>query len=338
MARLVVLLLLFAGPAFAAPDCLDPVRMERQAMGSVLRVVVCPLDDSAQARTQAARATDAVAQQFQRLEALWSTWVPHSDVSRLNAAPPGTAVAVAPETAAILARALLGSRQTDGLFDVTFAPLGALWAFDTPPSAHQPTKLQRVPTVAEVRAKMAVVGFAGLHVDVAQHTATLLRTGMAVHLGGIGKGAAVDAGVALLRQRGFADFAVQAGGDLYVAGRKGGRPWRVGIAHPRQPGQILGEVELADAAFSTSGDYERFAIIDGTRYHHILDPRTGWPATASQSATVRAATATDAEVLTKAAFIAGGASGVAMAEQWGAQAVIVDKDGTVWQSKGLVLR
>jgi thiamine biosynthesis lipoprotein len=163
----------------------------------------------------------------------------------------------------------------------------------------------------------------------------LKREGMAINLGGIGKGAAVDAMVGQLRAKGFTDFMVQAGGDLYCAGQNGTRPWRVGIADPRHRGEIIAAVEVRDAAFSTSGDYERFAIVDGKRYHHILDLRTGYPAEKSQSATVLAATAIDAEVLTKTAFILGGTEGLRAVEQTGAKAVIVESDGHVLWSDGL---
>ena len=343
--RLLSSALLASAPALAAaPDhgqsqaCAEPVRWHKQGMGTRLQVVICPKNTTVVAHSEAMAAAEAVGAEFVRLEGLWSTWLPGSDLSRLNAAAGGPPVAVAAETAALLARAVQGSRQTQGLFDVTFAPLGALWQFDTPPGSHQPTQLQRVPTAAEISAKLALVGYEGLVVDTTANTAQLTRVGMAVHAGGIGKGAAVDRAVAVLRAKGFSQFAIQAGGDLYLAGRKGDRPWRVGIAHPRRPDQPLGSVEITDAAFSTSGDYERFALIDGTRYHHILDTRSGWPARASQSATVRAQSATDAEVLTKAAFVLGGAAGIALAEHLGAQAVIVDQDGRVWQSKALIVQ
>ena len=319
------------------PACPGLVRSESPAMGSVLRLAVCPLQPGPQGEAAAREAMAEVTSDFKRLEALWSTWVADSDLSRLNAAQ-GKAVHVAPETLALLRRAIEGSRQTGGLFDVTFAPLGELWKFDTAPGSHTPTRLERVPSQAEVTQRLGRVGWRGLILDVAHGTARLARPGMAVHVGGIGKGAAVDRAVALLKAKGFQSFAVQSGGDLYLAGQNGQRPWRVGIAHPRHKGELVGAVEIADAAFSTSGDYERFALIDGKRYHHILDPRTGWPATASQSATIRARSATDAEVLTKAVFIVGGEAGVRMAEKLGAQAVIVDAEGRIWKSKTLSLQ
>jgi len=339
--KLAVLLLFLVKPVISLaaeplPPCPGLLRDDRPAMGSALRMAICPLRDGPEGEAAVRAAMAEISGEFNRLEALWSTFVPSSDLARLNTAG-GKAVPIAPETMAVLQRAIEGSRQTGGLFDVTFAPLGELWRFDTPPGSHAPARLERVPTQAEVQQRLARVGWRGLLLDPAAGTARLARPGMAVHVGGIGKGAAVDRAVTLLRAKGYTSFAVQAGGDLYLAGRNGMRPWRVGIAHPRKPGTLLGVVQVEDAAFSTSGDYERFVILDGTRYHHILDPRTGWPATASQSATVRARSATDAEVLTKAAFILGGEAAIRMADKLGAAVVLVDAKGKIRMSKGIAL-
>jgi thiamine biosynthesis lipoprotein len=327
------------GPGEVAPprpSC-QPVTREGVAMGTQVRVVVCPREAGAVGESEARRAAEAGFAEFARLEGLWTTWRATSDVSKVNAAAGTGRVVVAPETLAVLQAAQHGTVQSSGLFDVTFAPLGEVWQFDTPPGSHEPTHLARVPSPEEIRSRLARVGAEHLHVEASTRTVWLDRAGAAIHLGGIGKGAAVDRVVAELRRQGFQDFAVQAGGDLYCGGHNGNRPWRVGIAHPRQKGALLGMVEVTDAAFSTSGDYERFAILDGHRYHHILDPRTGMPGTASQSATVLASSATVAEVETKTAFLLGGTEGLAWLQRNGARGVVVDASGHVWQSVGLTM-
>ncbi len=305
------------------------------AMGTKVQAVVCPNAPGQAGEAAAKAAAEQAFAEFGRLEGLWTTWSPDSEVSRINAAAGKLPVAVSPETFAVLQAAVQGSQASDGLFDITFAPLGEVWRFDTPPGSHEPTKLARVPTDAEVQERLARVGWRHLHLDAAKRTAFLDKANMAIHLGGIGKGAAVDIAVALLAKLGFKDFAVQAGGDLYCGGHNGQRPWRVGIAHPRNKGELIGSLDVHDAAFSTSGDYERFAIIDGRRYHHILDTRTGFPATASQSATVLARNALDAEILTKTAFILGGARGLDYLRGKGAKGVLVDATGKIWQSSDL---
>ena len=317
-----------------------PGAVDRQgvAMGTRIHLIVCPKDEGAAGEQGAGAAAEAAFAEFGRLEGLWTTWLPHSDVSRINGAAGSKAVAVAAETLEVLQAAQRGSELSKGLFDITFAPLGDVWRFDTPPGSHVPTHLERVPTLTEVQKLLQRVGWKHLHLDARRGTARLDRAGMAIHLGGIGKGAGVDRAVLLLRSKGFVDFAVQAGGDLYCAGHNGERPWRIGVAHPRIKGASLGSLDVTDAAFSTSGDYERFAILDGKRYHHILDPRTGFPATASQAVTVLASSATQAEVLTKTAFIIGGSDGLGWLERAGARGLLVDSDGKLWQSKDLVLR
>lgn len=169
--------------------------------------------------------------------------------------------------------------------------------------------------------------------------ARLAAVGMAVGLGGLAKGWAVDRAVEALRRRGLRDFVVQAGGDLYAAGRRGDRPWRVGIRDPRGPPDApFAFLDVSDRAFSTSGDYERHFIVDGVRYHHVIDPRTCRPATASRSASLLAATAADAEVLGKAAFVLGGEEGLRLAEREGAAAVLVAPDARVLASPSLGAR
>jgi len=159
---------------------------------------------------------------------------------------------------------------------------------------------------------------------------------MKLGLGGVAKGWGVDQAVRLLRSLGFKNFLVQAGGDLYAAGRRGERPWRVGIRDPRGlRDAYFARMEVTDAAFSTSGDYERYFISAGKRYHHIIDPRTCNPAGASRSATILAPTAMKAEFLTKATFILGGQKALALADSWGAAAVLVTADNRVLLSKSL---
>ena len=179
-----------------------------------------------------------------------------------------------------------------------------------------------------------------LEVDIAKSTAFLKQKGMRVHLGGIGKGYAVDRAAAILRGRGFNDFMIQSGGDLYVAGQRGDRPWRAGIQDPRGPeGSSFAAMDLTDSAFTTSGDYERFFMKDGRRYHHIIDPDTGEPAHGSRSVTIVARTATLADALDTGIFILGPEKGMALIERLnGVEGVIVTSSNNVLVSSGLAQR
>jgi thiamine biosynthesis lipoprotein len=160
---------------------------------------------------------------------------------------------------------------------------------------------------------------------------------MRIHLGGIGKGYAVDRAVALMRGYGIRDFMVQFGGDLYVSGQPGDGPWRLGINDPRGlPDDSFAMIELRDATLSTSGDYERFFVAAGTRYHHLLDPDTGQPARGSRSVTIVTARAMDADALSTGVFVMGARKGMALIERLpDVEGVIVSADNEVLISSGL---
>jgi thiamine biosynthesis lipoprotein len=160
---------------------------------------------------------------------------------------------------------------------------------------------------------------------------------MSIHLGGIGKGYAVDRAASILRRRGLGAFMVQSGGDIYAAGLKDGRPWRLGIQDPRGPAnQHFAELDLSDGTFSTSGDYERAFLKDGRRYHHILDPATGEPARGARSVTIVTTRAVLADGLSTGVFVLGPAAGMALIERVpDVEGVIVSDTNEVLISSGL---
>jgi thiamine biosynthesis lipoprotein len=159
---------------------------------------------------------------------------------------------------------------------------------------------------------------------------------MRVGLGGIAKGWALDAAARKLRALGHANFLLQAGGDLYAAGRRGSDPWTVRVRDPRGGRlEAIASVPVQDRAFSTSGDYEQGFEAGGRRYHHLIDPRTCAPATASRAVSVLAASAVDAEILGKALFAAGGPEALALAARLGAEALVVTASGELLATPGL---
>jgi thiamine biosynthesis lipoprotein len=301
------------------------VERARPAMGSELRLTASTANEPA-----AVAAFDAVFAEFERLESLMSIWRPGSDIVRLNAAAGDHPVAVSPEVVEVLGVARQVSEWTDGAFDVTFGALSDLWKFD-----HDQD--HTIPDPAIVRQRLPLVDYRLLEIDPRAGTAFLKQRGMRVHLGGIGKGYAVDRGAAMLRSRGMHDFMIQAGGDLYVAGQKAGRPWRLGIRDPRGPAtQSFARLDLSDGTFSTSGDYERFFVKDGRRYHHILDLRKGEPARGCRSVTLVTDRAVLADALAKGVFILGPDAGMALIEKLpGVEGVIVGDTNHVRVSSGL---
>jgi FAD:protein FMN transferase len=318
-----------AGSAGCATDApVEPPRLieaARLAMGSSLKLKAWTTDETAARKT-----FDRVFAEFDRLENLLSVWREGSDVLRLNAAAGQTPVAVHEDTRRVLEAARQLSEWTEGTFDVTFGALADVWKFD-----HDQDN--RVPTASEIAARVPLVDYRRVHVNPGPGTAFIDRPGMRVHLGGIGKGYAVDRAVAMFRAAGLRDFLVQAGGDLYVGGANGEVAWRLGIQDPRGPADVpFAQLDLTDATFSTSGDYERFFEQGGVRYHHILDVRAGQPARGTRSVTVVTATATHAEGLSKGVFILGPERGMALVERLpDVEAVIVTADNRVLVSSGL---
>jgi FAD:protein FMN transferase len=295
-------------------------------MGTEVELTAWTAED---ARAEAA--FTAVFGEFDRLDAMMSVWKDGSDVLRLNAAAGDHAVPVSPETREVLRVARQVSDQTGGRFDVTFGALSGLWKFDTQ------DKDDSVPDRREVLKRLPLVNYRDIEVDDRAGTALLKRKGMRVNLGGIGKGYAVDRSVAILRESGLRDFMIQAGGDMYVGGRRGDRPWRLGIRDPRGPAdKSFAMLDLTDGTFSTSGDYERFFIKDGRRYHHILDLSVGEPAQGCRSVTLVTERAVIADALAKGVFILGPDAGMALIERTpGVQGVIVSAKNEVLISSGL---
>ncbi|MBI2389928.1 MAG: FAD:protein FMN transferase [Deltaproteobacteria bacterium] len=272
---------------------------------------------------------DALAE-IRRLESLMTTWSEGSDISRVNAAAGGAAVPVSDEVLEVLAASRRVHDESGGVFDVTFQALHHLWRFDHDAAAE-------IPPDDAITARLPLIDGKRVELDRAAKTARLPVKGMAINVGGIAKGYVVDKAAAVLARHGFGDVLVQAGGDLLARGRKGGEPWRVGIRDPRgAPGDFFAFAPVRDAAFSTAGDYERAFVRAGARYHHILDPRTGKPATACRSVTVLAPDAFTADQLDDAIFILGPSEGLKLlASHPGVGAVVVDKDNVVHVSEGL---
>jgi len=321
----VVAMLALTSACGQQPTAPQLVRRAGLAMGSSLELTAWTADEAA-----ADEAFGAVFAEFDRLDRMMSVWKSESDIMRLNQAAGDHPVPVSPETIEVLERARAISELTGGKFDVTWGALSDLWKFDQDQD-------NTIPDPMEVKRRLPLINYRDLLVDKGARTAFLTRRGMRAHLGGIGKGYAVERSVAILRARGLRDFMIQAGGDMYVGGRRGDRPWRLGIQDPRGPRDAsFGTVELSDATFSTSGDYERFFMRDGRRYHHIIDLATGQPARASRSVTIVASSATLADGLSKAVFVLGAPEGMALIERVpGVEGVIVSATNEVLVSKGL---
>jgi thiamine biosynthesis lipoprotein len=300
------------------------VQRSQLKMGSQLTLSAWAPDEQ-----QAAAAFDVVFLEFDRLESLLSVWKDGSDVVRLNKNAGITPVAVSRDTIEVLRIAAEASELTRGKFDITFGALSDIWRFD-----HDQDNIVPDRQLIEVRLKR--IDYRAVQIDSTAGTAFIDRPNVRVHLGGIGKGYAVDRGVALLKQQGLTDFMIQSGGDLYVAGSNGGKPWKLGIADPRGTHDPFAALEVRDGTFSTSGDYERSFMKDGVRYHHLLDPDFGEPARQCRSVTIVTNRAVMADVLSTGVFIMGPDRGMALIEQLpDVEGVIVTAQNQVLISSGL---
>lgn len=293
-------------------------------MGSQLRLAAWTSDEA-----NAIDTFEHVFREFDRLENLLSVWKDASDVVRMNKNAGITPVPVSQDTITVLRDAAEASVLTRGKFDITFGALSDIWRFD-----HDQDNI--VPDRQLIETRLTRIDYRAVQVDATARTAFIARPNVRIHLGGIGKGYAIDRAVALLKQRGFADFMIQSGGDLYVAGRDGGKPWKLGIADPRGTHEPFATLHITDGTLSTSGDYERFFMKDGVRYHHLLDPDFGEPARGCRSVTIVANRAVMADVLSTGVFILGPDEGMKLIEQLpDVEGVIVTSDNEVMISSGL---
>lgn len=268
-------------------------------------------------RRAAPLAARAIAE-VRRIEAKYSRYRADSVVGRINVgAGSGRAVAIDAETAHLLDFAAGLWTASDGLFDITSGTLRKAWDF----------RAARRPQPGQLEALLPLVGWQRVQWD--GRTIALPLTGMELDFGGFGKEYAADRAATLLHELGVASGLVNLGGDIRLVGpRPDGSPWLLGIQHPRDDARLLAQIPLADGALATSGDYERFFELDGHRYCHVLDPRTGWPVEHWRSVSVVAPACLAAGALTTVAMLQGGAALAFLARQ-GVASIAVDRDGRV---------
>jgi thiamine biosynthesis lipoprotein len=230
----------------------------------------------------------------------------------------------------VLKRAVFFSEASGGSFDITAAPLVALWGIGK--------KGTFIPETSEIEAAKALVGYRDIIIDEENSRVMLRRRGQRINLGGIAKGFTADAVKDTLLSYGIDSALVNLGGNVAAIGSKpGGEPWTIGIQDPTKPtGAYIGVVEVRDKTLVTSGANEQFFIHGGVRYHHIIDPRTGMPAdTGLLSVTAIGGCSMDMDALTTAVFVLGMEKGMELLQRFGAQAVFVKTNGEVYVTEGL---
>ncbi|GKS63833.1 thiamine biosynthesis lipoprotein ApbE [Nitrospira sp.] len=274
------------------------------------------------------RAMRAGFNEIKRLEQLLSTWRPDTELSQVNAEAGLRAVKVSQETFELVIRSLDMAQLTRGGFNIALGPAVAAWSA---------TERQHIPDELELQQLKPLVDWTSIQVNKVTQTIFLPRKGMRIDIGGIGKGYAADRAVAEMKRAGARGGVVAISGDIKTFGMPPeGHGFPVGIKHPRKEGELIAILELMDEAISTAGDYERFFMRDGVRYHHILSPQTLQPARACQSVTIIAREGVVADGLDTGIFVLGPEEGMALVESLpDVEAVIIDAEGTMTVSSGL---
>lgn len=260
------------------------------------------------------------------LEGMLSRFVAGSDVSNVNARA-GQWVEVSPVTLAVIELGVELGELTGGVFDITVGAVLDLWGFGS--------GRYYVPTEEELAAALSTVDYTRVEIDRAKNMVRIPE-GTVLDLGGIAKGYIVDAGTQILREAKVQRSIINAGGDISVIGRRPDNlPWRVGVQNPEKPSEIRWILPLDDESVVTSGDYQRFFTHEGVRYHHIIDPRTGYPARELTSVTIVGNGAAACDALSTAVFVLGLEEGRALVESLPDVEAIIVSSSEIWISPGL---
>lgn len=262
-------------------------------MGTIVEITVQHEDPAA-----AKKVIEDAFSDGERIEGLMSVYQKESEISMINRKAGSEGVKVSQDTLSVIEHALGYSELSDGAFDITAGPLLELWGF----SGGE----KKVPEEREVEKMLPLVNWRDLSVESHKSTVKLEKKGMKIDLGGIAKGFVVDRMVAVLKEGGIKRALVNAGGDLYALGSpRGEKAWTVGIRDPVNREVVREVVNVRDRAVATSGGYEKYFISGGRRFSHIIDPRTGYPASGLLSVTVIAKTTMESDALATALFVLG---------------------------------
>jgi len=293
----------------------QPLKRTEMIMGTVVEISVIPADEEA-----IKEAFDAI----KKVDELMSTYKPESEVSILNRQGENH---LSPQTSQIIQEAIKFSEMTEGAFDITCRPLINLW--------NRAKKEEKIPTLQEIEEAKNLVSYKKIALE--GDLVKFGQPGMEIDLGGIAKGWAVDKAIQTLRKREVRAALVNAGGDLYALGRRGlWKKWEVGIQHPRDQEKILTTIEVSDRGVATSGDYRRYFTLEGRRFSHIVDPRTGETVEeVPMSVTVVAPDATTADALATGIFVLGPEEGMKLIESLpGVEGLIVSEGMRMDSSSG----
>ncbi len=325
-----ILMLIFGLSATSVEDSHSKevlIKRSQYLMGTLVFVTGVATDEET-----AKNAVAAGLAEIRRIEHLMSTWIPTSELSSVNAAAGTHPVQVGTENMEVLKASLRMATLTEGGFNIAVGPAVAAWDV---------SQEGRIPSLEELDSVRPLISLSQIDLDETAGTVFLKRVGMKIDVGGIGKGFAADLAVEVMKLSGATAGVVALSGDIKTFGRMPDQEQFVfGIQHPRkEQGQILGRIALENEAVSTAGDYQRFIMKDGIRYHHILDPTTLQPARGCQSVTVIAHDGVMADGFDTGIFVMGPGKGMALIESLSdVEGIIVNAKGQILISSGLKSR
>ncbi|HAS43360.1 MAG TPA: hypothetical protein DCS93_22965 [Microscillaceae bacterium] len=297
-------------------------------MGSRFEVIVVD-----QNQVTAQHHIHAAIAEIKRIEQLISSWDKQSQTSAINRAAGLKSVMVDTELISLIERANRVSKLTQGAFDISFGSIDkSIWHFDG--------SLKQLPDAATAKKAVRLIDYRNIVIDKVNGAVFLKNKGMRIGFGAIGKGYAAERAKALLQKRGVKNGIINAGGDLAAWGNQpNGKPWTIGIANPNFKNQAFARLAVKNQAVVTSGNYEKFVVIDGKKYTHIIDPRTGYPVTGLKSVTIICPNAELADALATSVFVLGKEVGLDLVNQLnGVEAILVDDAQKVHYSKNIPLQ
>lgn len=294
-------------------------------MGNHFELTVVAADES-----WADERIDCGVQEIQRIERLLTTFSEDSETALINAQAGVAPVSVSLETFNLIERSIRISTLTQGAFDITYGSIDKrLWNFDT--------TMRSLPEPAVAKEMVRLIDYRKIVLDRGNHSVFLKEKGMRIGFGGIGKGYAAEMAKALLKRIGVTSGVVNASGDLTAWGyRPDGTPWTIGVVNPDSPGEIIAYLNITDMAIATSGNYEKFIIIDGKRYSHTIDPKTGLPVTGIKSVTILCPNAEIADAIATPVMIMGVRTGLDMINQMRhIEAILIDDHNEIHTSDNI---
>jgi thiamine biosynthesis lipoprotein len=281
---------------------------------------------------QAFQWIDGGVQEIQRIERLLTTFDEASETNLINRNAGIAPVRVSRETFDLIQRSVRISGITQGAFDISYGSVDKrLWNFDQ--------QMQRLPDKATARERVSLINYRNILLDTGSSMVFLKNKGMRIGFGGIGKGYAAERAKTVMQEMGVRSGVVNASGDLVAWGHQpDGKPWTIGISNPDAPEKVIGILNVTDMALATSGNYEKYVLIDGKRYSHTIDPRTGLPVTGVKSVTIICPNAEIADAMATPVMIMGVRAGMDMINQIShLEAIIIDDDNKVYKSDHLRL-